>query len=190
MDNKEAEIIVAENIPFITSQSRDTTNLANVINTVERKDVGIILRFTPRINESDFVSLDIYQESSAVKDISLLQSSTVGPTTTKRSASTSVLVKSGDTVILGGMMQETVSNNESRVPLLGSIPILGNLFKFSSISRKKTNLLIFLTPHIIKSPEDMFEVTTENQKKMDKFIEENKEEVKKILPKGKTTEWQ
>ena len=99
-------------------------------------------------------------------------------------------MKSGDTVILGGMMQETVSNNESRVPLLGSIPILGNLFKFSSISRKKTNLLIFLTPHIIKSPEDMFEVTTENQKKMDKFIEENKEEVKKILPKGKTTEWQ
>jgi|GEM_PF-269298 len=190
MDNKEAEIIVAENVPFITSQSRDTTNLSNVINTVERKDVGIILRFTPRINESDFVSLDIYQESSAVKDISLLQSTTVGPTTTKRSASTSVLVKSGDTVILGGMMQETVSNNESRVPLLGSIPILGNLFKFSSVSRKKTNLLIFLTPHIIKSPEDMFDVTTENQNKMDRFLEENKEEVKKILPKGKKMEWQ
>ena len=190
MDNKEAEIIVAENVPFITSQSRDTTNLSNVINTVERKDVGIILRFTPRINESDFVSLDIYQESSAVKEISLLQSTTVGPTTTKRSASTSVLVKNGDTVILGGMMQETVSNNESRVPLLGSIPILGNLFKFSSISRKKTNLLIFLTPHIIKSPEDMFEVTTENRQKMDRFLEENKEEVKKILPKGKKMEWQ
>jgi len=87
-------------------------------------------------------------------------------------------------------MQETVSNNESRVPLLGSIPILGNLFKFSSISRKKTNLLIFLTPHIIKSPEDMFEVTTENRQKMDRFLEENKEEVKKILPKGKKMEWQ
>jgi len=189
LDNKEAEIIVAENVPFITSQSRDTTNLANVINTVERKDVGIILRFTPRINESDFVSLDIYQESSAVKGDTLLASSTVGPTTTKRSASTSVLVKSGDTVILGGMMQETVTNSESKVPLLGSIPILGNLFKFSSVSRKKTNLLIFLTPHIIKSPEDMFEVTTENRRKMDRFLEENKEEVKKILPKGKKMDW-
>ncbi len=189
LDNKEAEIIVAENVPFITSQSRDTTNLANVINTVERKDVGIILRFTPRINESDFVSLDIYQESSAVKGDTLLASSTVGPTTTKRSASTSVLVKSGDTVILGGMMQETVTNNESKVPLLGSIPILGNLFKFSSVSRKKTNLLIFLTPHIIKSPEDMFEVTTESRQKMDRFLEENKEEVKKILPKGKKMDW-
>lgn len=190
MDNKEAEIIVAENIPFITSQSRDTTNLANVINTVERKDVGIILRFTPRINESDFVSLDIYQESSAVQATSLLTISEVGPITTKRSASTSVLVKNGDTVILGGMMQETITNSESQVPFLGSIPILGNLFKFSSVSRKKTNLLIFLTPHIIKSPEDMFAVTTENQKKMERFLEENKEEVKKILPKGRKMEWQ
>jgi len=189
LDNKEAEIIVAENLPFITSTSRDTANLANVINTVERKDVGIILRFTPRINESDFVSLDIYQESSAVKATSLLTISDVGPITTKRSASTSVLVKSGDTVILGGMMQETISNNETKVPILGSIPILGNLFKFSSVSRQKTNLLIFLTPHIIKSPEDMFEVTSKNQKKMDRFIEENKESVEKVLPEGKQMEW-
>jgi len=185
MDNKEAEIIVAENIPFITSQSRDTTNLANVINTVERQDVGIILRFTPRINESNFVSLEIYQESSAVKDISILTVSTVGPTTTKRSARTSVLVKTGETVVLGGMMQETVNNSESKVPLLGDIPLLGNLFKFSSVSRRKTNLLIFLTPHIIKAPEDMERVTTDHRGKMDKFIEEHKEEVADILPESK-----
>jgi general secretion pathway protein D len=188
MDNKEAEIIVAENIPFITSQSRDTTNLANVINTVEREDVGIILRFTPRINESNFVSLDIYQESSAVKDVSILAVSTVGPTTTKRSARTSVLVKTGETVVLGGMMQETVNNFETKVPLLGSIPILGNLFKFSSVSRKKTNLLIFLTPHIIRTPEDMGRVTTDHRRKMDKFIEQHKEEVEDILPESEEAE--
>ncbi|MGB6411032.1 MAG: hypothetical protein WBF16_07510, partial [Candidatus Deferrimicrobiaceae bacterium] len=185
MDNKEAEIIVAENIPFITSQSRDSTNLANVINTVDRQDVGIILRFTPRINESNFVSLEIYQESSAVKDVSILTVSTVGPTTTKRSARTSVLVKTGETVVLGGMMQETVTNQESKVPLLGDIPILGNLFKFSSVSRKKTNLLIFLTPHIIRTPEDMGRVTTDHRGKMDRFIEEHKEEVEKLLPEKK-----
>ena len=185
MDNKEAEIIVAENIPFITSQSRDTSNLANVINTVERQDVGIILRFTPRINESNFVSLEIYQESSAVKDVSILTVSTVGPTTTKRSARTSVLVKTGETVVLGGMMQETVTNQESKVPLLGDIPILGNLFKFSSVSRRKTNLLIFLTPHIIRTPEDMGRVTTDHRWKMDKFIEEHKEEVEELLPERK-----
>jgi general secretion pathway protein D len=188
MDNKEAEIIVAENIPFITSQSRDSTNLANVINTVERQDVGIILRFTPRINESNFVSLEIYQESSAVKDVSLLAISSVGPTTTKRSAKTSVLVKTGETVVLGGMMQETVNNFETKVPLLGSIPILGNLFKFSSVSRKKTNLLIFLTPHIIKTPEDMGRVTTDHRRKMDKFIEQHREEVEDILPESKAME--
>ncbi|MDH3383823.1 MAG: type II secretion system secretin GspD, partial [Deltaproteobacteria bacterium] len=182
MDNKEAEIIIAENVPFITSQSRDTTNLANVINTVERKDVGIILRITPRINESDFVSLEIYQESSAVKGDSLLATSTVGPTTTKRSAKTSVLVKNGQTVVLGGMMQETANNIERKIPLLGSIPLLGNLFKFSSVSRKKTNMLIFLTPHVIKTPEEMGQRTTEHKRKMNDFIDRHRGEIEKILP--------
>jgi general secretion pathway protein D len=182
LDNKEAEIIVAENVPFITSQSRDTTNLANVINTVERKDVGIILRITPHIHESEYVSLEIYQESSAVKGDSLLATSTVGPTTTKRSAKTSVLVKNSETVVLGGMMQETANNIERKIPILGSIPLLGNLFKFSSVSRKKTNLLIFLTPHIIKSPEEMSQMTTDHQRKMDDFIEQHKGEVERILP--------
>jgi len=182
MDNKEAEIIVAENVPFITSQSRDTTNLANVINTVERKDVGIILRITPRINESDFVSLEIYQESSAVVGDSLLATSTVGPTTTKRSAKTSVLVKNGQTVVLGGMMQETANNIERKIPLLGDIPLLGNLFKFSSVSRKKTNMLIFLTPHVIKTPEELGEMTTQHNRKLNDFIEKHRGEIENIQP--------
>ncbi|MGA7105868.1 MAG: type II secretion system secretin GspD, partial [Candidatus Deferrimicrobiaceae bacterium] len=182
MDNKEAEIIVAENVPFITSQSRDTTNLANVINTVERKDVGIILRITPRINESDFVSLEIYQESSAIVGTSLLAESTVGPTTTKRSAKTSVLVKNGQTVVLGGMMQETATNIEHKIPLLGDIPLLGNLFKFSSVSRNKTNLLIFLTPHVIKTPEEMGDMTIKHNRKMNDFIEQHRGEIENIMP--------
>ncbi len=154
-----------------------------MINTVERKDVGIILRITPRINESDFVSLQIYQESSAIKGgESVLATTTVGPTTTKRSAKTTVLVKNGDTIVLGGMMQETVNNLESRIPLLGSIPILGNLFKFSSVSRKKTNLLIFLTPHVIRTPDDLGQVTNDHRQKMETFIEQHKGEVKRILP--------
>lgn len=182
MDNKEAEIIIAENIPFITSQSRDSTNLANVINTVERKDVGIILRITPHIHESEFVNLEIYQESSAVQGDSLLSISTVGPTTTKRSAKTNVLVKNGNTVVIGGMMQETLNTFERKVPLLGDIPLLGNLFKFQSVSRNKTNLLIFLTPHVIKNPAEMEKVTIDHQEKMDRFIEENRGEVERIFP--------
>jgi general secretion pathway protein D len=182
LDNKEAEIIVGENVPFITSQSRDSTNLANVINTVERKDVGITLRMTPHIHESDFVNLEIYQESSAVKNDSLLATSTVGPTTTKRSAKTSVLVRNGDTVVLGGMMQETFSTLERKVPLLGDIPLLGYLFRFKSVTRNKTNLLIFLTPHVIKAPDELLKTTDTQRKKMDEFIEQNKGEVEPLIP--------
>jgi general secretion pathway protein D len=184
LDNKEAEIVVGQNVPFITSQATPitATNLSNIINTVERKDIGITLRMTPHIHESEYVSLDIYQESSAILGTSILNVNQVGPTTTKRSAKTSVLVRNEDTVVLGGMMQDTTSVSESQVPLLGDIPLLGNLFKFKSVSRQKTNLLIFLTPHIIKETQDMARVTTDQQKKMDAFIEENKGEVEKVLP--------
>jgi general secretion pathway protein D len=189
LDNKEAEIIVGENVPFITSQARDSTNLANTINTVERKDVGITLRLTPHIHESDFVSLDIFQESSAVKGgESPLNTSTVGPTTTKRSAKTSVLVKNGDTVVLGGMMQETFTNVASQVPLLGDIPLLGHLFRFKSVSRKKTNLLIMLTPHIVREPGEMMERSAEQQRKMTESFDLQKKEVEKTFPDPKPGE--
>ncbi|MGZ8441432.1 MAG: type II secretion system secretin GspD, partial [Candidatus Deferrimicrobiaceae bacterium] len=181
-NNKEAEIIVGENVPFITSTSRDTTNLANVINTVERKDVGITLRITPHIHESEFVSLDIYQESSALKDTSLLQTSTVGPTTTKRSAKTTVLVKSGDTVIIGGMMQETTLKSESKIPLLGDIPLLGYLFKFYSSSKKKTNLVILLTPHIIQEPGVASKSLEGRQRTILDAFDPKRDEVKRALP--------
>ncbi|MBE0602231.1 MAG: type II secretion system secretin GspD, partial [Deltaproteobacteria bacterium] len=167
-NNKEAEIIVGENVPFITSQSRDSTNLSNVINTVERKDVGITLKITPQIHESEFLSLDIYQESSALKDTT--ESTTVGPTTTKRSARTTVLVKSGDTVVIGGIMQETKLNSESKVPLLGDIPLLGHLFKYTSKSNRRTNLVILLTPHIISEPGALSEKLAERQRNyLDRF---------------------
>ena len=191
LDNKEAEIVVGENVPFITSQSRDTLNAtnANVINnTIERKDVGITLRLTPHIHESDFVSLDIFQESSAVKGDSLLNASTVGPTTTKRSAKTSVLVKSGDTVVLGGMMQETFTNVASQVPLLGDIPLLGHLFRFKSVSRKKTNLLIMLTPLIIREPGEMLERSAEQQRRMTESFDLQKKEVERTFPDPKPRE--
>ncbi len=184
MDNKEAEIIVGQNVPFITSQATPVTatNLSNIINTIERKDIGVTLRMTPHIHESEFVSLDIYQESSAILGTSILNVDQVGPTTTKRSAKTSVLVRNGDTVVLGGMMQETFNVLERSVPLLGDIPLLGNLFKFKSVNRQKTNLLIFLTPHIMKSPDDMARATSDQQRKMDDFVNQNKGEVERILP--------
>jgi general secretion pathway protein D len=192
LDNKEAEIVVGENVPFITSQSRDvfptSTNNNIINNTIERKDVGITLRLTPHIHESDFVSLDIFQESSAVKGESLLNRSDVGPTTTKRSAKTSVLVKNGDTVVLGGMMQETFTNTVSQVPLLGDIPLLGSLFRFKSVSRKKTNLLIMLTPRIIREPGEMLERSAEQQRKATESFNLQKKEIERTFPDPKPRE--
>jgi len=183
-NNKEAEIIVAENIPFITSQSRDSTNLANLINTVERKDVGITLRITPHIHESEFVSMDIYQEASALKTdtLSLSQSSSVGPTWTKRSAKTTVLVKSGDTMILGGIIQENNTKNVTKIPLLGDIPLLGYFFRYTSQSKTKTNLLILLTPHIIQEPGVVSKALEERQRKLLNAFDPNRDEVKRALP--------
>ncbi|MEW6720184.1 MAG: type II secretion system secretin GspD [Thermodesulfobacteriota bacterium] len=184
-NNKEAEIIVGSNVPFITSQSRDSTNLANVINTVERKDVGVTLRITPHIHESEFVSLDIYQESSALQATSLLDTSSVGPTTTKRSAKTTVLVKSGDTVVIGGIVQETDIKNESKVPLLGDIPLLGYLFRFKSTSKNRTNLVILLTPHIITEPGMLNKALEDRQRRLLGAFDPKSEEIQRALPQRK-----
>ena len=183
-NNKEAEIIVAENIPFITSTSRDSTNLANVINSVERKDVGVTLRITPHIHESEFVSLDIYQEASALKQdaLTLAQSASVGPTWTKRSTKTTVLVKSGDTVIISGIIQDSTTKNVSKVPLLGDIPLLGYFFRYTSEQKKKTNLLIMLTPHIIHEPGDLSKPLEDRQRQMLDPFAPTRDEVKRLLP--------
>jgi general secretion pathway protein D len=183
-NNKEAEIIVAENIPFITSQSRDSTNLANVINSVERKDVGVTLRLTPHIHESEFVSMDIYQEASALKQdaLTLAQTATVGPTWTKRSTKTTVLVKSGDTVIISGIIQDSFTKNVSKIPLLGDIPLLGFFFRYNSEQKKKTNLLIMLTPHIIQEPGAVSKPLEDRQRELlDPFRSTRENEVKRAL---------
>ena len=181
-NNKEAEIVVGENVPFISSQSRDTTNLANVINTVERKDVGVTLKITPHIHESEFVSMDIYQESSALKESSGLDQSLVGPTTTKRSARTTVLVKSGDTILIGGIVQETKSDIESKVPILGSIPLIGWLFKYNTKVTTRTNLVILLTPHIIQEPGVFTEKLAERQRRLLEDFDKNNDHIRSVLP--------
>lgn len=182
LDNKEAEIVVGENVPFITSQSRDTTNLSNVINNVERKDVGVTLKITPHIQESDYVTLDLAVESSSVKATSAIDVSQVGPTTTKRSAKTSVIVRSGDMVVLGGMMQETTGTLRRQVPLLGDIPYLGWFFRFNSVSRKKTNMLVLLTPKVVKAPEDLVETARQQRARMEELLDRASAEVEKRLP--------
>jgi general secretion pathway protein D len=159
-NNKEAEIVVAQNIPFITGQTSTITDPNAVQTSIDRRDVGITLRLTPTINEGDLVRLEIFQEISAVAPSPEgLDPEEVGVTTTKRSAKTSVLVKDEATVVIGGLIRDDATRTENKIPLLGDIPILGYLFKTTSRRLEKTNLLIFLTPHIVRSPEEIAEIT-------------------------------
>lgn len=172
-DNQKAEIIVAQNVPFPTGQSQ--TVGGNVLTTIERKDVGIILRLTPQIMESDMVKLDVYQEISAVTDTPQSVSGVVvGPTTNKRSATSTIIVKDKQTVVMGGLVQDNLTSSENKIPLLGDIPLLGWLFKFQSKHPVKTNLLIFLTPYIVKESEDLAAISSQKTEQMGTFLEENK----------------
>ncbi len=182
-DNKEAEIVVGENVPFISKRERDLTTTNTVLSSIERKDVGITLKLTPQITEGDYVKLDIYQEISSLKQASENILINVGPTTTKRSTKTSVVVKDGQTVVIGGLMQEKEETNINKMPLLGDIPLIGMLFKNEQVSKKKTNLLIFLTPHIVKDPERIAQITSEKQKEF--AVAENRFAEEEILIKFK-----
>jgi len=153
-DNKEAEIFVGENVPFVSSTTLSSTGLSQ--QSVERKDTGITLKITPQITEGEYIKLDIYQEISAVKDSKGQATDLV---TTKRSAKTSVVVKDTDSVVIGGLIQTRDEENIDKIPFLGDIPILGYLFKTKSTERKKTNLIILLTPRIIRNAADMADVS-------------------------------
>ncbi len=153
-DNKEAEIFVGENVPFVSSTTLSSTGLSQ--QSVERKDTGITLKITPQITEGEYIKLDIYQEISAVKDSKGQATDLV---TTKRSAKTSVVVKDTDSVVIGGLIQTREEENIDKIPFLGDIPLLGYLFKTKSTERKKTNLIILLTPRIIRNAADMADVS-------------------------------
>jgi general secretion pathway protein D len=151
-DNQEAEIVVGQNVPFIASTSTSETNLGNVFNQIERRDVGITLRITPQISEGGMVRLNLFEEVSALVPSALVNTAQLGPVTTIRSATTSVVVRDRQTVVIGGLISDDTTNSESSVPFISDIPVLGNLFRSTRGRREKINLLIFLTPHIIRTP--------------------------------------
>ncbi len=168
LDNQEAEIIVGQNIPFITGQTSSLTNTSNVFTQIERKDVGIKLRIRPQVAEGDVVVLDVQEEVSALVANNLLDKNIaqVGPTTTIRSATTSVSVKDGRTIVIGGLMSTRTIGGESKVPLLGDIPWLGRLFRYNRKDGEKVNLIVFLTPHVIRTPTDLDRIS---DKRRDNF---------------------
>ena len=159
LDNEEAELIVGQNLPFVTGSFTGTgsTDPNNPFQTIERQDVGLTLKVTPQINEGDTVQLVIEQETSSV----IPGTVELGIATRKRSIKTTVLVDDGGVLILGGLIQEEVTDTESKVPLLGDIPIIGFLFRSQSTTKSKANLMVFLRPSILRDHRDATFVTNE-----------------------------
>jgi general secretion pathway protein D len=151
LDNEEAKIVVGENVPFITGQFTNTgTATTSPFQTIERKDVGITLRIKPQIGEGGTVRMLIYQEQSAVKATVAAGTSNAGPSTTKRSIESTVVVDDGAILVLGGLIADEYTSNTSKIPLLGDIPYVGQLFRSESREKKRSNLMVFLRPTILR----------------------------------------
>ena len=154
VDNEEAKIVVGRNVPFITGQFTSTgTGTTNPFQTVERKDVGITLRIKPQIGEGGTVRLTIFQESSDVIAQATGTGGT-GPTTSKRSIESNVIVDDGAILVLGGLIEDRFEETKSKVPLLGDIPYVGALFRSESRTKRRTNLMVFLRPVVMRSADD------------------------------------
>jgi general secretion pathway protein D len=154
LDNEEAKIVVGENVPFITGQFTNTgTATTSPFQTIERKDVGITLRIRPQIGESGTVRMTIYQEQSSVKDTAAVGTSNAGPSTTKRSIESQVVVDDGQIIVLGGLIEDRFIENKSKVPLLGDLPYIGALFRSESREKRRTNLMVFLRPVVMRDQE-------------------------------------
>jgi general secretion pathway protein D len=153
LDNEEAKIVVGENVPFITGQFTNTGGggaTTNPFQTIERKDVGITLRIRPQIGEGGAVRMTIFQEQSSVKETTAAGTTNAGPSTTKRSIENTVVVDDGAILVLGGLIEDRFVTNKSKVPLLGDLPLVGGLFRSESRERKRTNLMVFLRPVVLR----------------------------------------
>ncbi len=160
LDNEEARIIVGQNVPFVTGQFTTAASGGaagvNPFQTIERKDIGLSLRVRPQISEGGTVKMAIYQETSNIQE-----NTTSGLITTKRSIDTNVLVDDGQIIVLGGLIEDNWQDGVEKVPGLGDIPVVGNLFKYQQRSRVKTNLMVFLRPIVVRNNEQSVNLTND-----------------------------
>ena len=171
-DNQKAKIMVGENIPFITGQIQTAATGGNPMSSIDRRDVGMTLDLLPQITSDDSVRLELNLEISSVIATAGLNPNIVGPSTSKRSASTAVVVRDRETMVIGGLIRDNLTSTTSKVPLLGDIPILGWFFKYKSSKLEKTNLMIFITPYIIKNELDSAELTRRKENVLDEYRKE------------------
>jgi general secretion pathway protein D len=177
-DNQKAKIVVGENRPFPTGQAQGITG--GTLVTIERKDVGVTLELTPQVLEDDLIRLEIKQEITAIAENvaqtigSGSASIPVGPTTSKRSMETTTIAQDQQTLVVGGLVRDNVTLSERKVPLLGDIPWLGWLFKTQSRQTEKLNLLVFLTPHLVRDDADVVELNARKAKDVNVLQRDNR----------------
>lgn len=167
LDNEEAKIVIGQNVPFVTGQFTNTgsnNGSVNPFQTIERKDVGLTLRVKPQISENGTIKMTIYQEVSSVQASSV--NSSTGLITNKRSIESTVLVDDGAIVVLGGLLQDEFSANQDKVPGLGDVPVIGNLFRSENRSRRKTNLMVFLRPVVLRDARDTTNLALDRYEQM------------------------
>ncbi len=165
LDNEEAKIVVGSNVPFITGQYAQTgsATTATPFQTIERKDVGLTLKIKPQILDGGSVRLQIYQEVSSVDNTA---TNPAGVTTKKRSIESNILVDKDQIVVLGGLIQDSINDSRSQIPLLGDIPLLGGLFRYETRQRSKTNLMVFIRPYVMRNPSSYAALSNERYEKM------------------------
>jgi len=185
LDNEEAQIKVAQEVPFITGQYTSTGNAGGAVNpftTVQRQEVGNILKITPQITDEDTILLKIEQEASGVAPTQV--QGAVDLVTNKRTITTRVLVDDGGMIVLGGLIEDRLTESETRVPLLGSIPVLGELFRTRSTQKTKSNLMVFIRPRVIRDAEQAAIETNAKYNYM-RGLQLNRNEGKvKLMPKS------
>lgn len=165
-DNEEATIVVGENLPFVGSASATSALSGQIFNSVYRQNVGITLDIIPQVSQGDYVRLDIYEEvSNVVPGTTNQASNPLGPTTTIRSASTTVMVQDHRTAVIGGLLSNESDIQRSAVPFLSDIPVIGNLFSENGSDKKKLNLLVFLTPHVVRTRDDLRALALDERQK-------------------------
>ncbi len=153
MDNEEAEIIVGQNIPLITGSFSSSggngggATANNPFQTIQRQDVGLTLRVTPQINEGTSIRLAIFQE---VSSLAASNASAADLITNKRSITTNVMVEDGAVLVLGGLIEDSFRDTQEKVPVLGSLPVIGGLFRHDTTSKEKQNLMVFIHPVILR----------------------------------------
>jgi general secretion pathway protein D len=182
LDNEEAKLLVGQNVPFITGSYTPTAGSATTpFQTIERKDVGITLRVRPQITEAGTVKLTIFEEvSSVTTDKTIVQSADI--ITNKRSLESTVLCDDGQIVVLGGLISDDKETNIDKVPFFGNLPLIGSLFKYESRSYKRTNLMVFLRPVVLKNADSSRGITADRYEYIRRLQDETRLPSNIVLP--------